>query len=102
MQTLADLAPHFELYAVCIACRRMVRLDLYRLIPRIGGSRTVADVRDRVCCRACGRKTHDIRIVYAGPCGGARGFHYRSHTSAPQSPSSSVPSSVKPNPDTPT
>jgi ribosomal protein L37E len=102
MQTLADLAPHFELYAVCIACRRMVRLDLYRLMPRLGAIRTIADIRDRVRCRACGRRTHDIRIVYAGPCGGARDFHYRSHATAPQSTSSSVPSSVKPKPDTPT
>ena len=102
MQTLADLAPHFELYAVCIACRRMVRLDLHRLIPRIGGAATVPDVRDHVRCRACGRRTRDIRIVYAGPCGGARGFHYRAHASPDQSPSSSVPSSLSPKPDTPT
>ena len=50
--------------------------------------------------------THDIRIVYAGPCGDARGFHYRAydraHASTPQSTSSSVPSSVNPKPDTPT
>jgi ribosomal protein L37E len=102
MQTLADLVSHFELYAVCIACRRMVRLDLYRLIPRLGATRTVTDVRDRVRCRACGQRTHDIRIVYAGPCGSARGFHYRAHTSVIQSTSNSVPSSVSPKPDTPT
>jgi hypothetical protein len=108
MQTLADLAPHFELYAVCIVCRRMVRLDLYRLMPQLGAICTVAEIRDRVRCRACGKRTHDIRIVYAGPCGGARGFHYRAHTrdraheSTSQSTSSSVPSSVNPKPDTPT
>ena len=102
MQTLADLAAHFELYAVCIACGRMVRIDLYRLIPSVGATRTVSEIRSRVRCRACGRRTHDIRIVYAGLCGSARGFHYRANVTPVQSPSSSVPSSVKPKPDTPT
>ena len=79
MQTLIDLVSHFELYAVCIDCRRMVRIDLHQLLQRLPGTSTVTDVRERVRCRACGRRTRDIRIVYAGPCGNARGFHYRSH-----------------------
>jgi hypothetical protein len=74
---LSDLAGHFELYAVCGGCRRMVRIDLYRLAPVLGEACTIDDVRRRVRCRACGRRTRDVRIVYAGPCGGARGFHYR-------------------------
>jgi hypothetical protein len=104
MQTLADLASHFELYGVCIACKRMARIDLHPLIQALGGGSTVAAVRERVRCRVCGARTRDIRIVYAGPCGNARGFHYRSHAhdAAPHSPSSSVPSSVKPKPATPT
>lgn len=77
MQTLADLAGHFELYAVCIRCKRMVRLDTHQLIQRVGGTCTIEAVRDRVRCRACGRRTQDIRLIYAGPCGGAGGFHYR-------------------------
>ncbi|NJN52608.1 MAG: hypothetical protein HC809_13485 [Gammaproteobacteria bacterium] len=74
---LSDLASHFELFAVCGGCRRMVRVDLHRLTAELGTSSTTDDVRNRVRCRACGRRTQDIRIVYAGPCGGARGFHYR-------------------------
>jgi ribosomal protein L37E len=111
METLADLASHFELYAVCIECGRMERLDLPPMIERLGEAATVADVRARVRCRDCGRRTNDIRIVYVGPCGSARGFHYRDHSrdhelpqtySGDQSPSSSVPSSVSPKPDMPT
>jgi hypothetical protein len=100
MQTLSELAAHFELYAVCIHCQRMIRIDLHQLMQRLSGTSTVADVRERVRCRACGKRTRDIRIVYAGPCGRVRGFYYRSHT--PQSPSNSVPSSVNPKPATPT
>ncbi len=74
---LKDLASHFELYAVCGACRRMARIDLHRLAAELGGEVELDAIRSRVRCRACRRRTHDIRIVYAGPCGGARGFHYR-------------------------
>jgi DNA-directed RNA polymerase subunit RPC12/RpoP len=108
MQTLAELASHFELFAVCIDCRRMVRIDLNELLQRLPGALTVEALRRRVRCRACGHRTGDIRIVYAGPCGSARGFHYRNHTAlsheltAAQSPSSSVPSRVNPKPATPT
>ncbi len=104
MQTLTDLVSHFELYGVCIACKRMTRIDLHPLMQTLPHDSTVADVRERVRCRECGTRTRDIRIVYAGPCGNARGFHYRAHavTQPPQSPSSSVPSSVKPKPATPT
>jgi hypothetical protein len=108
MQTLSELASHFELFAVCIDCRRMVRVDLNELLQRLPGGMTIEAVRRRLRCRACGRRTGDIRIVYAGPCGSARGFHYRNHAAPshdpadPQSPSSSVPSKVKPKPATPT
>jgi hypothetical protein len=140
MTTLAELATHFELFAVCGPCRRMARFDVRRLIDTLGGDCTTDAVRARVRCRTCGRRTNDIRIVYAGRCGGARGFHYRSDATdrsatpgsgaaptcadvggvpepsgavggwanrdlevAPtQDQSSSVPSSVNPNPVTPT
>jgi hypothetical protein len=77
MTTLADLATHFELFAVCGPCRRMVRFDVRQLADTLGGDCTTDAVRARVRCRTCGRRTNDIRIVYAGRCGGARGFHYR-------------------------
>lgn len=106
MLTLADLKAEFELHAVCIACQRMERLDLNVLMAHVSQDCTVADIRTRVRCRQCRKRTHDIRIVYVGVDGKARGFHYRQHNGAPslrdQSPSSSVPSNVSPNPDTPT
>ena len=107
MVTLADLVARFELHAVCIHCRRMERIDLTELMHRFPETRTVEEVRDRVRCRGCRRRTRDIRIVYVGTNGNARGFHYRAHQShkgaaAAQSPSSSLPSSVSPKPDTPT
>jgi hypothetical protein len=77
MTTLDDLALRFELHAVCIACRRMERLDIAALIGRFGRTYPVTDVRARVRCRACGARTRDIRIAYAGTDGGARGFFYR-------------------------
>jgi len=77
MTTLGDLRRHFELYAVCIVCQRMQRLDLAALTATLGDTTPVADVRARVRCCRCGRRTHDIRIAYAGTSGGARSFHYR-------------------------
>jgi hypothetical protein len=77
MTSLGELASHFELYAVCTRCRRMVRLDLYRLVDRLGTECSTDELRRRVRCRACGQRSREIRIVYAGPCGGARSFHYR-------------------------
>ncbi len=113
MVTLADLVARFELHAVCIHCQRMERIDLPELMLRFPAIQTVEEVRERVRCRGCRRRTRDIRIVYVGTNGNARGFHYRDHQNrkgaprgdgapASQSPSSSVPSSVSPNPDTPT
>ena len=118
MVTLADLVARFELHAVCIHCQRMERIDLPELMLRFPATQTVEEVRERVRCRSCRRRTRDIRIVYVGTNGVARGFHYRDHqrrkgandggaphsggAPASQTPSSSVPSSVSPNPDTPT
>jgi hypothetical protein len=106
MVTLTDLVARFELHAVCIHCQRMEQIDLPELIRRSPATHTVEEVRQRVRCRRCRKRTRDIRIVYVGTNGNARGFHYRDHNyrdhKAPQSPSSSVPSSVSPNPDTPT
>ncbi len=79
----------------------MERIDLPELIHRHSAS-TVEEVRNRIRCSRCRKRTRDIRIVYVGTNGNARGFHYRNHKRTPQSPSNSEPSSVSPNPDTPT
>jgi hypothetical protein len=72
MTKLGELEKRFELYAICIGCRRMERLDITRLIGRFGTDCTVMEVRARVRCKSCGKRTGDIRIAY-----GSGGFHYR-------------------------
>jgi hypothetical protein len=67
MQRLVDLVENFRVYAVCAPCGRMHALDLDALVSNLGRAVTVADVRARVRCRACGRRSHDVRIVYVGP-----------------------------------
>jgi Zn finger protein HypA/HybF involved in hydrogenase expression len=74
---LADLIKHFELYGVCISCRRMEQVDLASIVAAGGSQLDIETIRARVRCRQCKRRTRDIRIVYSGPCGHARGFHYR-------------------------
>jgi ribosomal protein L37E len=74
---LVDLIKHFELYGVCINCRRMEQLDIASMVAAGGSQLDVKTIRTRVRCRRCGLRTCDIRIVYSGPCGHARGFHYR-------------------------
>ena len=74
---LTDLIKHFDLYGVCINCRRMEQLDIASLVAAGGSQLDVETIRTRVRCRRCSLRTCDIRIVYSGPCGHARGFHYR-------------------------
>jgi len=50
----------------------MERLDIARLIGRFGSDCAVMQVRARVRCKRCRRRTGDIRIAY-----GSGGFHYR-------------------------
>lgn len=110
MNTLIDLVERFQLYAVCSDCRRMERLPLKQMIDRLGSNLTIDEVRRRLRCCECGRRTGDIRIVYVGENAKVSGFHYGAGrpalkavaAPAPQSASSSVDSSVSPKPSTPT
>jgi len=104
MNTLADLRAAFQLYAVCPDCRRMESVDVVALAERLGADTPIASIRSRLRCRACGRRTHDIRIVYVGEAAKVSGFHYRRPNPArsAQSCRSSVDSSVRPKPSTPT
>lgn len=77
MLTLDDIAPSFQVYAVCVPCHRTEPLPLTELIDRFGKDLPVAALRPRLRCRVCGRRSGDMRIVYVGPCGSAAGFHYR-------------------------
>ena len=75
--TIDDLRMAFELFGVCTTCHRTELLDLDMLHERFGPDCPIAKVRDHVRCNQCGTFTRDIRIVYVGRCGVARGFHYR-------------------------
>ncbi|HEX7035566.1 MAG TPA: hypothetical protein VF210_07315 [Pseudomonadales bacterium] len=77
MQRLIDLCERFRVYAVCVPCGRMEAVDLESSIARLGEAATVADLRERVRCRGCGRRTHDLRVVYVGPKDRPAAFHYR-------------------------
>ena len=74
---LAELVKRFDLYGVCIDCRRMERVDVASIVAVGGSQLDVESIRARVRCSQCKRRTCDIRIVYSGPFGHARGFHYR-------------------------
>jgi hypothetical protein len=115
MKKLEDLLTCFHLYAVCTNCTRMERLNLKKLIDRLGSDHTIDRLRRRLRCSGCGERTEDIRIVYVGENAKLSGFHYRGNSASRRRPaaesvggpgvqsvSSSVDSSVSPNPSTPT
>ncbi len=77
MQTLADIAESFLLYAVCVDCDRMEDVPLDALIAELGAHTRVLSVRDRLRCRGCGTRTRDIRIVYVGSRDRRAFFQYR-------------------------
>jgi hypothetical protein len=67
MQRLMDLVESFRVYALCVPCGRMEPIDLDALMTHLDHTLTVDDLRARVRCRLCRRRTHDIRIIYVGP-----------------------------------
>lgn len=77
MQRLVDLREGFRVYAVCVPCGRMEPLRLDHAMARLGISATVADLRTRIRCRGCGRRTGDLRVVYVGPEDRPAEFRYR-------------------------
>jgi ribosomal protein S14 len=76
MQRLTDLRETFRVYALCVPCGRMESVDLDGAIGRLGNDSTVSDLRDRVRCRDCGRRTRDVRVVYVGARERPAAFHY--------------------------
>lgn len=55
----------------------MEPVPLRDLITRYGPGITVADLRRRLRCRCCGRRSHELRVIYVGPEGAAPSFRYR-------------------------
>ncbi len=77
METLDELRRSFALYAVCPPCGRMQRLDIERLVAYFGPQTRIDQVRKRLRCHECGRRSQNIRIVFTGQCNRAAEFHYR-------------------------
>ncbi len=77
MQRLNELVEKFKVYALCVPCGRMEPVDLRAAVARLGESATVADLRRRVRCQGCRRRTRDVRVVYVGPEDRPASFHYR-------------------------
>lgn len=77
MQRLTELRERFRVYALCVPCGRMEPVDLGAALAQLGEAGTVADLRERVRCRECGRRTRDVRVVYVGPEHRLAAFHYR-------------------------
>ncbi len=105
---MGDLVERFQLYAVCTDCERMEQVAIQKLIDVHSENLSIEQVRTRLRCSGCAARTGDIRIVYVGEKGKLAGFHYRGNPARPspgpgdQPSSSSVDSSVRPKPSTPT
>jgi hypothetical protein len=67
MQPLADLQRSFRVYAVCAPCGRMEPLPVRELLDRFGAAVTLTEIRLRLRCKVCGKRSGDLRIVYVGP-----------------------------------
>jgi hypothetical protein len=65
-QTLGHLLLTYRLFAGCPSCRRAAELDLPMLVKRFGADAPIEAVRERVRCRACGKRTNDVRVVRVG------------------------------------
>ncbi|MEM7220263.1 MAG: hypothetical protein AAF515_18015 [Pseudomonadota bacterium] len=54
----------------------MVRLEVQALVEVFGAQATVDDIRRRLRCTRCGRRSHNLRVVYRGADGGAAAFRH--------------------------
>ena len=55
----------------------MPRLDIAQLLRIYGPDTRIEDIRRRLVCTACGRRTENLRVVYRGPDGRAASFNYQ-------------------------
>jgi hypothetical protein len=60
---LADLGRGHRLYGHCADCKRTKVLDVNKLEQRFGPFFTIDDVRARVRCTKCRRRTQQLRLV---------------------------------------
>ena len=60
---LADLTRGHRIYGHCSKCRRTKVLDVNKLEKRFGPFFTLDEVRARVRCTQCKRRTNELRLV---------------------------------------
>jgi hypothetical protein len=60
---LADIGRGHRLYGHCSACGRTKLLDVNALERRFGPYCTIDEIRKRVCCTRCKRRTQTLRLV---------------------------------------
>jgi hypothetical protein len=60
---LADLGRGHRLYGHCANCKRTQMLDVDKLEQRFGPFFTIDDIRKRVRCTKCKRRTQQLRLV---------------------------------------
>jgi hypothetical protein len=65
LTTLGDLGARQIVVAFCDPCNRFATLNTRSLIARYGDRFTLAELRERLCCKRCGARTRTIRIVYS-------------------------------------
>ncbi len=65
LRTLADHR-RFTLIACCGVCERHVELEHAALAERFGWDATLDEMRRRVTCRRCGRRTGRVLLAHGG------------------------------------
>jgi hypothetical protein len=64
---LSQLVLTHRLYAACVPCRRIVELNVEALIAAYGEAYRLDDLRKRLRCGECDRRTGDVRVARALP-----------------------------------
>ncbi len=77
MQTLAEIAACFAIYAVCEPCQRVASTGVEGGARDNGADYPIDRLRMRIFCHQCNKRTQALRIVYVGPQGRASGFRYQ-------------------------
>jgi hypothetical protein len=65
LTTLGDLGTRQVVVAFCEPCDRFSTLNTRSLIARFGPRLTLDELKARLCCARCGKRSRTIRIVYS-------------------------------------
>lgn len=65
--TLADYAARYRIALTCPACGRERWLDYERMAALYGWQAKLANLRPRLTCGKCGRRSPEVRVVWVQP-----------------------------------